>query len=107
MYPLIIYPLTPSVDNNGLFLENRNNDMDFGEYWQVPHTHQLKLITNTWTELDLNIAIHSNISCFCVNKCECKGTEQELMLDSGASLHFTGDINDFVKYTPLEKQVSV
>ena len=81
--------------------------MDFGEYWQVTHLPQPKLITNTRTELDLDIAVHSNIFCFCANKCECKPTEQEWMLDSGASLHFTGDINDFVDYTPLEKQVSV
>jgi len=25
------------------------------------------------------------------------------ILDSGASLHFTGDMNDFIEYTPLEK----
>jgi len=29
------------------------------------------------------------------------------MLDSGASLYFTGDINDFVGYTPMENGISV
>ena len=28
------------------------------------------------------------------------------ILDSGASLHFTGDMNDFIKYTPLEKNIT-
>jgi len=28
------------------------------------------------------------------------------ILDSGASLHFTGDMNDFVEYTPLEKNIT-
>jgi len=28
------------------------------------------------------------------------------ILDSGASLHFTGDINDFIEYTPLEKNIT-
>jgi len=28
------------------------------------------------------------------------------ILDSGASLHFTGDMNDFVDYTPLEKNIT-
>jgi len=108
--PMTIGDFNPDdeyLDDNGLFLENRDNDMDFGEYWQVLHSSQPKLITNIQTELDNNITVHSNIFCFCVNKCECKKTKQEWMLDSGASLHFTGDINDFVKYTPLEKQVSV
>jgi len=28
------------------------------------------------------------------------------ILDSGASLHFTGGINDFIEYTPLEKNIT-
>jgi len=28
------------------------------------------------------------------------------ILDSGASLHFTGDMNDFIDYTPLEKNIT-
>jgi len=28
------------------------------------------------------------------------------ILDSGASLHFTGDMNDFIEYTPLEKNIT-
>ena len=28
------------------------------------------------------------------------------ILDSGASLHFTGDMNDFINYTPLEKNIT-
>ena len=27
------------------------------------------------------------------------------ILDSGASLHYTGDINDFIEYAPLEKPI--
>jgi len=27
------------LDDNGLFLENGDNDMDFSEYWQVLHSH--------------------------------------------------------------------
>ena len=30
---------------------------------------------------------------------------QEWMLDSGASLHFSGDINDFVDYTQMEQKI--
>ena len=28
------------------------------------------------------------------------------ILDSGASLHFTGDMNDFIEYAPLEKNIT-
>ena len=28
------------------------------------------------------------------------------ILDSGASLHFTGDMNNFIEYTPLEKNIT-
>jgi len=28
------------------------------------------------------------------------------ILDSSASLHFTGDMNDFIEYTPLEKNIT-
>ena len=65
-------------------------------YWQVHSSALLKAATDDiQTELD-NIAICTNkLSPFCTSQCECKNSEiQEWMLDSGASFHFSGDIND-------------
>ena len=63
---------------------------------------------NVQTGLD-NIAVCSTnkLSPFCCNnRCECKNSEmQEWMLDSGASFHFSGDINDFVDYTQMEEEI--
>ena len=77
-------------------------------YWQVHSLSLIEIATdNEQTELD-SIAVCTNISSLscCVSQCECKNSEyQEWMLDSGASFHFSGDINDFVDYTKMENKI--
>ena len=99
---------------NEVFMEQEVvNDFDIDvngiidSYWQVHSSSLMTAADDSQTELD-KIAICTNISSFscCASKsqCECKNSEyQEWMLDSGASFHFSGDINDFVDYTQMEK----
>jgi len=77
-------------------------------FWQVPSTQAAQTQTNVQTELvDNFLAVCRNkYSLSCAHECECEVTK-EWMLDSGASLHFTGDINDFVEYSPIENGIEV
>ena len=89
-------------------------DMEVGDvagiyesyYWQVPSTQTAQTQTNIQTELvDNYLAVCRNkYSLSCAHECDCEVTK-EWMLDSGASLHFTGDINDFVEYSPIENGI--
>ena len=56
---------------------------------------------------NITVCSTNKLSPFCCNnQCECKNSEmQEWMLDSGASFHFSGDINDFVDYTQMEEEI--
>ena len=76
--------------------------------WQVQSTSTRSPETNLQTELvDRYLAFCTNKICLiCSGKCECESSK-EWMLDSGASLHFTGDLNDFVEFTPLENGMTV
>jgi len=76
--------------------------------WQVPSTQTERPQTNVQTELvDTFLAVCRNkLSLSCSEECEC-GIAKEWLLDSGASLHFTGDITDFVNYTPMENGIEV
>ena len=80
-------------------------------FWQVHSIVQGESTTkDKQTEVDSIIPICTNISspCCSYDPCECKSSEHlDWMIDSGASLHFTGDINDFVEYTPFEQVVPV
>ena len=76
-------------------------------YWQVHSSVLPKAATDDiQTELD-SIAICTNrLSLFCTSQCECKNSEtQEWMLDSGASFHFSGDVNNFIDYTQMEEEI--
>ena len=81
--------------------DERAAEMDL--CWQVLSTKSQDFTDEQQTELD-SIAVCTNISSFpCFDKCECNQNQQlsEWLLDSGASLHYTGNINDFVEYQPL------
>ena len=72
--------------------------------WQVPSTTSQDTTDKQQTELD-SITVCTNISSFpCFDKCECKPNQplSEWLLDSGASLHYTGNINNFIEYSPLD-----
>ena len=95
-----------------------NDDADMAEiidmYWQVPSPLTNELTANSsQTELDLVVAVGTkNICTICCSpcKCECENNDpkvNEWMLDSGASFHFTGDMNDFVEYAPFKEQQTV
>ena len=76
--------------------------------WQVPSTSRRETATNVQTELVDSLAVCRNNNNFvcCSQECGCE-LSTEWMLDSGASLHFTGDINDFVEFSPMENGISV
>ena len=92
-------------------IDDFNIDVDgiIDLYWQVHSPWDLmeNATDIVQTELD-TFAVCTNISLLscCAHQCECKSSEmQEWMLDSGASFHFSGDINDFVNYTQIETKV--
>ena len=90
-------------------VDDFNIDVDgiIDSYWQVHSSAPFEAATDDiQTELD-NIAVCINkLSPFCAPQCECKTSEmQEWMLDSGASFHFSGDINNFVDYTQMEEGI--
>ena len=76
----------------------------YNDYWQVQSPE-----TNQGADLPLQqlgtLLVSCNISCLpCSCECDCKTNEpvKEWILDSGASLHFTNDIDDFIDYEVLE-----
>ena len=76
--------------------------------WQVQSTSTRSPETNLQTELvDKYLAFCTNKICsICSGECKCESSK-EWMLDSGASLHFTGDLNDYVEFTPMENGMTV
>ena len=88
------------AENMDLDLNDKVTDLAgiYDLYWQV-HSHSLvETATNVQTELDRFAVcnINKSLSC-CSHEYDCENMI-EWMLDSGASFHFTGDINDFVEY---------
>ena len=77
----------------------------YNDYWQVqsPETNQgADLLLQ---QLDTLLASCNTTSRLpCSHECDCKTSEptKEWILDSGASLHFTNDIDDFIDYEVLE-----
>ena len=76
----------------------------YNDYWQVQSPE-----TNQGTDLLLQqldtLLVSCNISCFpCSHECDCETNEptKEWILDSGASLHFTNDVDNFIDYEVLE-----
>ena len=101
----------PLIDNRDNDLKTMEFDVD-GEVTdcarlglrQVQNTHE-RTMTNSSLQLDNNIAeLYINKICLqCSHGCDCKtdGTK-EWLIDSGASEHFTYDINNFVDYEVLK-----
>ena len=51
------------------------------------------------------LLVSCNISCLpCSHECDCETNEptKEWILDSGASLHFTSDVDDFIDYEEVK-----
>jgi hypothetical protein len=92
---------------------NNGDDDHVIAFWQVSNPSQKEPETNPQTELN-RFAICSippsspnKTICSCSHECDCMIPEQEWLLDSGASQHYTSDLNDFVNYAPLEIKCSV
>ena len=82
--------------------DERAAEMDL--CWQVHSTKSQDFTDEQQTELNSIAVCTTNISSFpCFDRCECNQNQRlsEWLLDSGASLHYTGNINDFVEYQPL------
>jgi transposase InsO family protein len=78
------------------------------EQWQVSPPLRTELRANLQTELDIiSPSVQNRNICSCSKQCECETTPQEWMIDSGASLHFTGKIEDFVEVSPVEERLGV
>ena len=99
------------AENGENYLGNKeyNVDSEVAEIaglnlWQVQSTQSIEAKTNSELQLDTNIA-----SCCCNNKSSCfshgcdskNKPTKEWLIDSGASLHYTNDLNDFVDYQEL------
>ena len=104
----------PDEQNINLF---GNAGVDFADivdlYWQVQSTSSQVSQTDLQTKHNLAICMSNHMSLSCSDdQCDCEGslTKHEIkewMIDSGASLHFTGDINNFVEYSPLKTNIHV
>ena len=76
---------------------------------QVHSTPERTTINNS-LQLDSNITeLNNNIFCLnCSHGCDCKtDSKKEWLIDSGASEHFTYDINNFIDYEVLKNHSSV
>ena len=74
------------------------------------HSTPGRTTTNNSLQLDKNIAeLYNKINCLhCSHGCDCKTDNmKDWLIDSGASEHFTYDINDFVDYEVLKNHLSV
>ena len=72
--------------------------------WQVPSADSICTPAHFQTELGLpGVCRNVNKNC-CWLACQCEPEFSEWLIDSGASLHCTGDINDFVEYQELKEK---
>ena len=65
-----------------------------------------QLYLDWMTPVDTNVSTHrdNGLSCLCshrTDKCACDHSKKLWILDSGASMHFTPDQSDFIKYQEL------
>ena len=88
------------------------NDGQTGDYtniiadysWQVLSADIICAPAHFQTELGLpDVCRNVNNNC-CWLACQCEPEFSEWLIDSGASLHCTGDINDFVEYQELKEK---
>ena len=107
----------PDMANNDNVLDDMDYDVNgeisnlariINSYWQVQSPIDEPADANPQTELDSNIAI-CNTSCLpCSHECDCKTDDtKEWIIDSGASLHFTNSVDNFIDYEVLEGNKSV
>ena len=108
-----IDPLDQPGDNN---LETMEFDVDgevancAGLSLRQVQTTSERMMTNNSPQLDNYIAeLYINEICLqCSHGCDCKtDNTKEWLIDSGASEHFTYDINGFVDYEELKNHLSV
>ena len=107
----------PLIDNGGNDLENQefNLDSEVTDCAGLTFLRQVQTTfertkTNSSLQLDNNIAeLYNNKICLqCSHGCDCKtDNTKEWLIDSGASEHFTYDINGFVDYEVLKNHSSV
>ena len=79
-------------------------------YWQVPPTSLVMCRSNSsQTDVDKSPVCNTMlISCCSHNTCEPHNMEtKDWMIDSGVSLHFTGEIDDFIDYTEMDHKFGV
>ena len=74
----------------------------YNDYWQVQTTHTGNGANKPPQQLNSCSTNIKYISCSCFHECDCEPTK-EWILDSGASLHFTNDLQDFVEYEKLKE----
>ena len=109
-----INPLDQPGDNN---METQEFDLDSEvtdcaglNFLRQVHSTPERTTINNSPQLDSNIAeLYKNIFCLkCSHGCDCKTDNmKDWLIDSGASEHFTYDINNFVDYEVLKNHSSV
>ena len=108
--------VNPLIDNGDNDLETMEFDVDrevadcAGLGLRQVQTTFEKTMTNNSSQLDNYIAeLYINKICLqCSHGCDCKTDRtKEWLIDSGASEHFTYDINNFVDYEVLKNHSSV
>ena len=72
--------------------------------WQVPSTDLICTPAHFQTELEVPVVCRNVNNNCCWLACQCEPEFNKWLIDSGASLHCTGDINDFVEYQELKEK---
>ena len=109
--------VNPLIDNGDNDLETQEFDLDSEvtncaglTFLRQVQTTSERMMTNNSSQLDKYIAeLYINKICLqCSHGCDCKtDNTKEWLIDSGASEHFTYDINGFVDYEVLRNHLSV
>ena len=72
--------------------------------WQVPSADLTCTPAHFQTELEVPVLCRNVNNKCCWLACQCEPEFNEWLIDSGASLHCTGDISDFVEYQELKEK---
>ena len=109
--------VNPLIDNGDNNMETQEFDLDSKvadctglTFLRQVQTTSERTMTNNSSQLDKYIAeLYINKICLqCSHGCDCKtDNTKEWLIDSGASEHFTYDINSFVDYEVLRNHSSV
>ena len=106
------------AEGNDAFLETPEYNVDSecndmaGGYDQMRQVQSTLVdeATNRVMQLDNNIALCSfNKQFCCSSECDCKTDKcsKEWLIDSGASLHFTNSLEDYVHFKEIKSQILV